>query len=305
MSYSYASATPFKSYTDTLAANQQNYENILGAYTKGQGALSAGLGNIYGGYGDVQKQVMNTLGVSGGGWGVAAPAAQEIADTFNRQQGQTDQQMINAGLGNTTVRGAMRNQNTLMAGRAYGNLGAQLAQTAAGYEAQLGTARLGAQMQGLGMQANMYGEQGRTLGGYHFPFVPPSTYGIGASAPHGVTPIMGSSRSGPSITRPFPQPDTSAPPWGAGAYSSGAYGGYGGGAATYPYGTYAGGGVGAGAGASAGVGGYETPSNYNALAQGVGAPENPYYGSSQDYSSSMGGFNFGGDIPNFQGDYEE
>jgi hypothetical protein len=154
-------------YNQTLGLNQQNYQNILGAYSGGQQNLSANLPAIYQGYGDLQKQIAGTLG-QGGDWGVATPGAQAIAREFAKTQGNTQQQLINSGLGNTTVLGNLSNQNTLMAGQAYGGLAAQLAQTYAGYQSQLGMAGLGARMQGLGMQTGLSQAQGSTLGGYHF-----------------------------------------------------------------------------------------------------------------------------------------
>lgn len=155
-------------YNQTLGLNEQNYANILGTYGRGAGQLAATLPGIYGGYGQLQSAIGQTLGVTGGGWGVAAPAAQAIQQTFAQTQGQTRQQMINAGLGNTTVGANISNQNALMASQAYAGLGAQLAQTYAGYEAQIGLAGLGAQMQGAGMQAQMAQATGSTLGGQKF-----------------------------------------------------------------------------------------------------------------------------------------
>lgn len=160
-------------YNQLLNLNQQNYGNILSAYTQGGNQLNQNLSGIQGGYSNLGAGIQNTLGMGqvlgkNGNWGVATPAAQAIGQTFAQQQGRTDQQMINAGLGNTTVRGNLQNQNALMAGQAYGGLGAQLAQTAAGYQSQVGLAGLGAQMQGAGLQSQFAQQYGSTLGGQHF-----------------------------------------------------------------------------------------------------------------------------------------
>lgn len=160
-------------YNQLLGLNQNNYQNMLNAYTAGGQTLAGQLPNIYQGYGGLQNQIMGTLGMGqvlgkNGNWGVAAPAAQAIGQTFAQQRGATDQQMINAGLGNTTVRGNLQNQNALMAGQAYGGLGAQLAQTAAGYQAQTGLAGLSAQLAGAQMQSNFTNEYGQALAHHTF-----------------------------------------------------------------------------------------------------------------------------------------
>lgn len=111
------------SYNNALQANQQNYNNIIGGY-------ETVLGNVG-----------NTLG-QGGGWGVAAPAAQSIADTYAQQSGGAMQNSINKGIGNTTAASAAQRGAALDANKAYAGLGAQLAQTYAGYEANLGQSEL-------------------------------------------------------------------------------------------------------------------------------------------------------------------
>lgn len=154
-------------YNQLLGLNQQNYSQVLGAYGAGQANLASQLGGIYGGFGALKDQVMDTLGFKGG-WGVAEPARQAIEATYAQTRGMTDQQMISAGLGNTTVRGNLQNQNAYLAGRSYGELGAAMAQQAAQYQSQLGLAEQQARMQGLGLQTDLYGQQGRTLAGYQF-----------------------------------------------------------------------------------------------------------------------------------------
>lgn len=154
-------------YDQLLGLNQSNYQNVLDTYTSGQNNMSGQLPGIYGGYNTLNQSVANTLG-QGGDWGVATPAAQAIADTYAQNVANTTQQMTNAGLGNTTVVGNMQTQNTDMAARAYADLGAQLANTYAGYQSNIGLAGQAAQMQGLGMQTGLYGQQGSSLAGYDF-----------------------------------------------------------------------------------------------------------------------------------------
>ncbi len=147
-------------YNQLLGLNQQNYQNVLGAYNQGQQNLAQGLPSITDSYGALQGDVMNTLGMGqvlgqNGNWGVAGPAAEQIGRQFAQQQGKTTQDVTNRGLGNTSVAGNLANQNTLNAGLAYGSLGSQLAGQAAGYQSQIGQAQRGAQMQGMGMMTDL------------------------------------------------------------------------------------------------------------------------------------------------------
>jgi hypothetical protein len=157
----------FQGYQQLLNLNQNKYQNVLDAYQNGQSSLTGQLPGIYQGYGQIQGQVAKTLG-QGGDWGVATPAAQAIQRQFAQTRGQTDQQLINSGLGNTTLRGNLANQSTLQEGQAYGGLGAQLAQTYAGYQSQLGLSKQGAMMQGLGMQNQLSSGLGNALAGQNF-----------------------------------------------------------------------------------------------------------------------------------------
>jgi hypothetical protein len=160
-------------YNQLLDLNQQNYSNILGAYNNGITNSQNQTNQIAGGFTDLEHQIENTLGMGAalgknGNWGVAGPAADAIERTFAKARGDTDQGLINAGLGSTTLRGNLQNQNALAAGQAYGSLGAQLAQTLAGYQANLGTQGLQTRMAGLQQQNQLFGQMGNTLGGYRF-----------------------------------------------------------------------------------------------------------------------------------------
>lgn len=111
------------SYNNALSANQQNYNNILG------------------GYQTVLDNVGKTLGQDGG-WGVAAPAAQEIADLYAKQSGGAMQNSISRGIGNTTAAAAMQRGAAYDADKAYAVLGAQLADKYAQYQAGIGQNQL-------------------------------------------------------------------------------------------------------------------------------------------------------------------
>lgn len=160
-------------YSQLLGLNQGNYQNVLSAYTQGQNRQASQLPGIYQGYGQLQGDVANTLGMGqvlgqNGNWGVATPAAQAIERQYAQARGDTTQSLANAGLGNTTAAQNFQNQNAYNAAQSYGNLGAQLAQTAAGYQSQIGQAGLGAQMQGSQAQAQLAAQRGSSLAGYNF-----------------------------------------------------------------------------------------------------------------------------------------
>ncbi len=148
-----------QNYQDLLGKNVANYGAVQDAYAGTKTDLQNNLQSIYPQYGAIQSQVENTLGLGGalGGsnWGVAGPAKTAIDQAAAKTQGNTDAQLINSGLAGTSLRGNLANQNTLYQNQATAGLGAQLAQTAAGYQASLGLAGLGAQMQGAGMQSQL------------------------------------------------------------------------------------------------------------------------------------------------------
>lgn len=160
-------------YKELLGKNERNYQNVLGSYNQGQDELRGNLQSLYPGYGQVQSGVMNTLGMGqvlgkDGNWGVAAPAAQAIADTHAQRQAATTQQMTNAGLGNTTAAGNLQAQNAAMAAKSYGDLGAQLAGQAAQYQSNIGLAGQQGRLQGAGMQADAAWREAGALAGYNF-----------------------------------------------------------------------------------------------------------------------------------------
>lgn len=155
-------------YNQLLGLNQQNYENILTGYQQGQQMLANSLNQVYQGYNEVEAKTMRLLGVDGGGWGVATPAANAIRQGSTKTQGETQQAMINAGLGNTTVLTSMRNQNQLQTNQAYGELGSKLADYAAGYASQIGLARQQAMLQGASLQSGLTQSYLGNLSGFKF-----------------------------------------------------------------------------------------------------------------------------------------
>src|ERR1022692_2459652 len=137
-------------YQSQVAQAQDSYQNVMQGY-------SNTLNSQQQGYGTLQGQVAGTLGYGGTPWGVAAPAAQSIADQYAAQMGQAQQGLINSGLGNSTVLQSVQRGIGLDSAKAYAGLGAQLAQTYAGYQSQLGLAGLGAQNATMAQQSAYQG----------------------------------------------------------------------------------------------------------------------------------------------------
>jgi len=158
-------------YNQQLQLNLNNYNNIQAQYQQAQQNATGQLQGIYAGYGSLSQSVLNMLGVGkAGDWGVATPAQQQIARQYAQSQGQNQQSLINSGLGNSTLLANVMNQGNLQAAQAYGNLGAQLAQTAAGYTSQIGLAGLSARQQGVNTQLGFAGQELGNLS--HFNFAP-------------------------------------------------------------------------------------------------------------------------------------
>lgn len=147
-------------YSQLLGMNQQNYGNMMGAYQQQLGSNAQQIPQIANGYGNVQSGIANTLGMGAalgqnGNWGVAQPAATAIQQQGQMNQGQITQQMANAGLGNTTVGANLGSQQSALTQQALGGLGANLASTYAGYQANEGNSALAAQMQGMQTQTGL------------------------------------------------------------------------------------------------------------------------------------------------------
>lgn len=155
-------------YNQLLGMNQGVYGNVLSAYQNGQASLTSQLPGLYQGYDQLAAQNRDILGLSGGGWGVAQPAATEIGRTFSQRRGAADQQLISSGLGNSTVRANLGQSFAREQANAYGALGSQLASTAAGQQMQIGLARQNAYQQGLGMQNQLSAGLGNALAGRTF-----------------------------------------------------------------------------------------------------------------------------------------
>lgn len=130
-------------YNSALQQNQQMYGNILSGYQNVLANQGQAQQQISGGYGALANQVQQGI------QGITASQQQAIQDVYAQQMGQQQQGLINAGLGNTTVQGAMARGLTLDEQKAQIALANQQAQLQAGYQSQLGLAGLGYQNQAI------------------------------------------------------------------------------------------------------------------------------------------------------------
>jgi hypothetical protein len=146
-------------YQNALSLNQSNYNQILQGY---QGLQAAVLGDIS---------------------GIDQSQRQALSDTYAQASGKAAQQMIQSGLGNSTVQQSVQRGLLLDKSKADVALSNQMAQLTAGYRAQLGQSQLGwmnsisapypnaqaygqlALQQGYASRANqLYGQVPRGLG---------------------------------------------------------------------------------------------------------------------------------------------
>lgn len=134
----YASA-----YNSALSTNQQLYNNILSGYTNTMNNQVNAENQVSQGYGTLYRNVLGAIK------GIGASESQSIADAYAQQQGQSQQQMINAGLGNSTVLQSQAQGNLLQEQKAQVALTNQTQGLTAGYMSQLGTEALQYQNQAI------------------------------------------------------------------------------------------------------------------------------------------------------------
>ncbi len=208
-------------YQTSVNQGISDYGDVLAGYQSAIGAQQAQQAGIQSGYSNLQGQVANTLGYGGTPWGVAAPAAQSIADVYAQRQGQATQQLINSGLGNSTVLQSALRGNMLDTQKAYAGLGANLAQTYAGYQSNLGLAGLNQQAQAAQQQQQLRQQQLAYQGTRYNEGIAPIPGYYSGQAPGGAV------RSG-GISNPYAQ----SPHMDHGG-GRGYGGGYGGGVSSY------------------------------------------------------------------------
>lgn len=140
------SASYNSAYNSALAANQQNYNNILGGYQQTAYNQRAGENAVIGGYNTLTNQVLS--GISGSG----EAQKQAIDDNYARQMGAASQQLTNTGLNNSTIAQSTQRGISLDQNKAQTDLANQMAQLDAQYRSSLGLA--GLQYQGHAVDAD-------------------------------------------------------------------------------------------------------------------------------------------------------
>lgn len=124
-------------YSSALANNQTNYNNILSGYQQTLGHNVAARDAIGSGYTDLTNSVL------GGIADIGQSRQNDINAQYAQQSGQQAQQLINRGLGNSTVQQSVQRGLQYDQARSSTDLANQIAQTTAGYRSQLGQATLG------------------------------------------------------------------------------------------------------------------------------------------------------------------
>ncbi len=141
-----------------LANLGSNYATAYNAYANNvqnqTNAINAGYGQTAQAQADAQRGVANGYGalsssVLGGIAGIGTDQRAIIDRTYAQQAGRADQNLINSGLGNSTVRTNAQRGIGFDQALAQNNLANSIAQTKAGYESQIGQAGLGYQGQAV------------------------------------------------------------------------------------------------------------------------------------------------------------
>lgn len=165
LSASYANA-----YNAALGLNSQNYQNILAGYQQTAGNLNAATQQIVGGYNDLQTGVLNDLSNAG------ATQRQAINDTYAKEQGAAMQQLINRGLGNTTIQQGVQRGLIYDREKANVSLAEQIANLKASYRSNLGLAGLNYQNQAALQNAAQANQQLQWMNSVQAPYPDAAAY---------------------------------------------------------------------------------------------------------------------------------
>lgn len=216
-------------YNSYLGFHNDNYQNILDSYlgTPGSSTKPATpgiLGNISGisqqikgGYDQLGSSVQAQI------QGTGLANQQDIAAQYAAQRGQSDQNLVSAGLGNTTVRSAAQRGLTLDESRAQTANSNQIAQLAAGYQSQIGQAGLGEQQQAMNVIGSLGSQYLQTLGGQRLDSPTWSPNQTTSSSNALSTSSSAAQGSSVSSSASLPQDFSGAPPAGLNAGGSDRY----------------------------------------------------------------------------------
>lgn len=131
-----------QSYNAALALNQSNYNNILKGYQDAINAQSQRQHNTQMQHYELENQIKNDLNLAG------STRRQEIQDQYAKLAGQQSQQLIDRGLGNSTVQASVNRGLALDEAKAQTDVAEQVANLRAQYGSNLGLARIAQHAQG-------------------------------------------------------------------------------------------------------------------------------------------------------------
>lgn len=157
-------------YNAALKFNQGNYNSILSGY---QTALQNQVGSeneIGRGYTDLSNRVLGDLHRAG------TTQRQANADEYARVSGLMANQMIDRGLGNTTVQQSMQRGLEFDRSKANNALAESIGNMTAGYRSNLGQAGLGFRERAMGMNSGLQQNQLNWMNSVNAPYPSASAY---------------------------------------------------------------------------------------------------------------------------------
>lgn len=137
LSQSYGNA-----YNSALALNQANYQNVLKGYQDAANAQAQRQHNTQTQHYELENQIRGDLNLAG------STRKQEIQDQYAQLSGQQSQQLIDRGLGNSTIQASVNRGLGLDEAKAQNQLAEQIAGLRAQYGSNLGLARIAQHAQG-------------------------------------------------------------------------------------------------------------------------------------------------------------
>ncbi len=159
-------------YASALAMNQQNYGNILAGYQNTLINQQNAQGRIIVGHQNLEANVLGSIA------GIDRSQRQDIADQYAKNIGMASQDLINRGLGNSTV------QSSVGRGLLYDKAKSDIALTNstqglnAQYMSQLGLARLGYESQAAQQNTAWAGKQLDWMNSVNAAYPDPRTYAM-------------------------------------------------------------------------------------------------------------------------------
>lgn len=139
VSFSGGSTDYTTAYNQALSTNQQLYNNILNGYNSTMAYQQSQQNAINSGYSELNANVLGQLG------GVQTAANQQAADDYAKAVGTTTQDMVNRGLGNSTVTTSAARGLQYDYQKVLGQNAANFGQLNANYMTQIGMGQLGYQ----------------------------------------------------------------------------------------------------------------------------------------------------------------